>query len=367
MKTGISNISHNNLPSNNSYYAKHAGGGFNTLVQSSTAIHQNKKRQSVKVAGKGANSADQKTLKKWAKRKIITIVLVLNLVDVARRKGNIEQVQKYWNTYHCLTKLYESGNRLHGDYCKNRICSLCCAIRKAELINKYLPILSNWNGCYFVTLTIKAIPAKKLTRYVKGLLKVFAQIIQKYRKRNERGNGIRLQGIRSLECNFNAKTRTYNPHFHIIVRTKRMAEILHQEWIKRFARKHVYHGAQHMRKVENMERDLVELIKYGSKIFTEPDLQQKSKKKISHYVYVSALHNILTAMNRRRIFDRFGFNLTPKIKVNQVRTLFNWDNWVYKSKLCDWVNLETGEMLSGYNLGKDLMLILRHNIDTRTE
>jgi plasmid rolling circle replication initiator protein Rep len=33
-------------------------------------------------------------------------------------------------------------------------------------------------------------------------------------------------GIKSLECNFNPKTRTYNAHFHFIVPSKEIAEML---------------------------------------------------------------------------------------------------------------------------------------------
>ena len=99
------------------------------------------------------------------------------------------------------------------------------------MINRYLPVLETWEDCHFVTLTIKAIPAIELPRYCKGLLKVFAQIVEKYRTRSKRGKGIALVGIRSLECNFNPNTRTYNPHFHVLVKTKEMAEILIHEWL----------------------------------------------------------------------------------------------------------------------------------------
>ena len=37
--------------------------------------------------------------------------------------------------------------------------------------------------------------------------------------------------------------------------------------------------AQHKRKVEDLEHDLIEIIRYGSKIFTEPDVKNKSNHK----------------------------------------------------------------------------------------
>ena len=50
---------------------------------------------------------------------------------------------------------------------------------------------------------------------------------------------------------------------------------------------------------------LIEVVKYGSKIFTEPDPNKKNRKKITRYVYISALYNILSAMRNIHLFDRF--------------------------------------------------------------
>lgn len=72
--------------------------------------------------------------------------------------------------------------------------------------------------------------------------------------------------------------------------------------------------AQHSRKVENTERDLIEIIKYGSKIFTEPALNNKMKGRGNAKIYVSALDNIFKAMRGLRIFERFGFNLPRTTK-----------------------------------------------------
>ncbi len=38
-------------------------------------------------------------------------------------------------------------------------------------------------------------------------------------------------GIKSLECNFNPITKKYNPHLHLIVASKEMADILIKEWL----------------------------------------------------------------------------------------------------------------------------------------
>jgi hypothetical protein len=129
--------------------------------------------------------------------------MILALVDVARQKKAFEREKQYWNTYHCLNCAQSFQGRLYGKYCKNRFCTLCLCIRKADILNRYLPVLKKWKEAYFVKLTVKAIPAKWLRSVIKHLIKGLQRIIDKYRKRNQRRKGIKLIGIRSLECNFN--------------------------------------------------------------------------------------------------------------------------------------------------------------------
>ena len=157
--------------------------------------------------------------------------MVLNLIAIAEKKGELEKAKSFWNTYHCQSRLVTFEGRYYGKYCKNRFCLLCCSIRKAEIINRYYPVLKDWPEPYFVTLTVRAYPLKSLKVMVRGMVKAFKQITGRYRKMNQRGNTVQLMGIKSLECNFNPVRRTYNPHFHIIVPSKEIAEILVKEWL----------------------------------------------------------------------------------------------------------------------------------------
>ncbi len=339
-------------------------GLLDTLAQRRTGVESPLHNIPIVVSGLGSDLHNTGALFGRAKRKKITQAMVLSLIDVATKKNKPDRVRTYWNTYHCQSRIITANDRLHGKYCKNRFCTLCSSIRKANLINKYYPYIQTWEDSHFLTLTVKAIPAKELPRYCKGMLKLFAKIIDKHRKRGKRGKGIALEGIRSLECNFNPKARTYNPHFHVLVRSRQMAEAIKQEWLIRFPKVHARPYAQHIRKVEDMTKDLIETIKYGSKIFTEPDLRRKEAKGESRYVYVSALDNILTAMAGRRIFDRFGFNLPPKeSKSPNERHLIEYNIWSYEPRTSDWVNLETGETLTGFLPSKELSILLKTQID----
>lgn len=51
-----------------------------------------------------------------------------------------------------------------------------------------------------------------------------------------------------------------------------------------------------MRPVRDLESGLIEVIKYGAKIFTEPDLDNKMQGDITSTIYADALYNIFDGM-----------------------------------------------------------------------
>ena len=341
-------------------------GSFNTLAQNGTNAVE---KPVAILAGKGSELSDKHALKCRAKRKVMTQAMVLGLLDANNNKADNRDWRKsYWNTYHCQGRVFTADGKLHGTYCKNKFCTLCCSIRKALIINHYLPVICTWTEAHFVTLTIKAVRDKKLRDALRSILRCFHWITEKYRKRYNRGNGIVLRGIKSLECNFNPERQTYNPHLHLIVENKEMADIFIAEWLQRWGAKWTYKKAQHSRKVENTVRDLIEIIKYGSKIFTEPDLTNKMKRHGKVKIYVSALDNIFKAMRGLRIFERFGFNLSkayPKAEASKV--VREYEEWVFKAEEFDWVNPENEARLSNYEPAAELVQVLTNCIDTSSE
>ncbi len=114
-----------------------------------------------------------------------------------------------------------------------------------------------------------------------------------------------------MECNFNPKARTYNPHFHLIVTRQWAAKAIIGEWLACWTPKVAIQGAQHSRPVKDRKKNLVEIIKYSTKIFTEPDTQRKNSKKGKPTISDLAMDNIYKATKGLRIFDRFGFNALP--------------------------------------------------------
>lgn len=295
--------------------------------------------------------------------------MVLGLVDASQKFGSPEMRKGYWNTYHCQNRVYTVNGRVYGKYCKNRFCTLCCANRKADIINRYLPIVQIWEKPCLVTLTIKSVPHYRLSVVMKSMLKEFRAIVETYRKRNQRGKGIRLVGIRSLESNYNPTRKTYNPHFHCIVANMEMAEILVKEWQQRSKKSWTHSQAQNITPVFNSLSALIEVVKYGSKIFTEPDVNKKAAGKGSEKIYVAALNNIFNAMKGLRIFERFGFDL-PKhdiIKTIPSSVVQDYCEWFFHPKYFDWLNIENGHNLTDYHPLKELLRLLENNIDFELE
>lgn len=155
----------------------------------------------------------------------------------------------------------------------------------------------------------------------------------------------------------------------MIVPSKEIAELLKKECLHTWkSNKTLFtaHYAQHIRPVENLERDLIEIIKYGNKIFTEPDLKTKSKKENTIRIYAYALDNIFSALKGKRIFDRLGFNVSNQLpKKRNLKRLTDFEEWEFPANATDWINSEIGECLTGYIKSPELSYLLDECIDTK--
>jgi hypothetical protein len=319
--------------------------------------------------GNGSDLNNPKAIERRARCKTITQALMLRLIDVATKRGATDRIKAYWNTYYCQNKITTANGKIHTTYCKNRFCSYCCGVRKADLIHNYLPIVQSWQEPYFLTLTVKAVPAYQLPATIKEMNRVFRLIKAKHYKRSQRGTGKELIGLKTLECNFSAKNKTYNPHLHLLVSSKATAVLLIKEWLAMWGSKFTHRDAQHYRKVGDREKDLIEVIKYEAKIFTEPDGKRSRGKNGSAKIYARALDNIYTAMKGLRIVDRFGFNLPKGSKRKKVdsQLVDDYHKWTYHPKSRDWLSEEHESTLTGFTQPQQLIDILELNIDIDLE
>ena len=118
--------------------------------------------------------------------------------------------------------------------------------------------------------------------------------------------------------------------------------------------------------LRNKETDLVEIIKYGSKIFTDPDGKKRRDKRGSVKIYVRALDNIYAAMKGEHLTDRFGFNLPKKAKKEKSKEILTSDyiRWEYDLKSRDWLSEDYESTLTAFVPDAGLESILENYIDT---
>lgn len=120
--------------------------------------------------------------------------------------------------------------------------------------------------------------------------------------------------------------------------------------------------------VTNNEKTLIEIVKYGSKIFTEPGVNKKAEN-CNRNIYPAALNNIFVAMKGLRIFERFGFDLPKEDSIEKISPSIvkDFDEWNFDIPKSDWINSNSEEKLSNYIPLPQLLELLNYRVDTTLE
>ncbi len=147
-----------------------------------------------------------------------------------------------------------------------------------------------------------------------------------------------------------------------------MAEIIRTEWLELCHHMpYASFKAQKIDKVYNKEKAMIELVKYGSKVFTKIDPNDKSKK-ADRRVYLVAHDNIIAAMKGLRVFDRFGFNLPKQEKTRHgSRVVKGVKVYDFKLENFAWLNILTDEFLVDYIPDFDVNDLRENKIDIDLE
>jgi hypothetical protein len=278
----------------------------------------------------------ERDLLKKAKRKALTTVLSLKLMSL--KNGN---EKAYRNMYYCNSLLSQDGQELKTSYCKSRFCSVCNAIKTANLINGYLPELQNMANPHFMTLTIKAVGGKQLKPAIDRMQKDFRAILLNFAKYKK----LKIKAIRKLECNFNDEKKTFNPHFHLIIEGRDNAELLRAAWLELNPRSNL--KGQDIRPAD-MD-SMVELFKYATKIIT------KGK------IHIKAMDKIFSALRRKRVIQPIGIKKfvdeDEREKVIYTGLTEDQTQWSWEDGAFDWINTQTGECLTGFTPDIELKLL----------
>ena len=283
------------------------------------------------------------TLAKRARRHWLSYAVATALAEYGKSVSSPLE-RGYRNAIYCNGTLRQDAGKIVGKYCGNRWCLVCAAIRTARAWTAYKPTLDSWREAQFVTVTIRNIATDDLSLAMDEMLRAFTWVKRTMRERD----GIKLVGIRKLECTHNGDRDDFHPHFHCVFETRQMARLFVAYWLD-------YFTDRADRKGQNItpagKGTVAELFKYFTKLVTK-----------SQFIAPAALDTIFKAMKGRRVFQPFGFT-RARVDDDESEIILNrgtsaptrrdetieWD-WV--QSLNDWVDFSTGDCLTGYEPSK---------------
>lgn len=303
---------------------------------------------------KNPQTPKKKGLKK-ARKKYFSFGLAINL---AHKNPESSLYHSYINTLACAKHLVvDEHGKAHSKYCKNRWCPLCQSIRIAKLIEGYKEQLKEYPELYFVTLTRPTVTAE-------GLKEQRAKMYDSFKKIKDsmffrRG---KFSGIRKAECTIRPDGH-YHFHFHVFVNSKEAAHFMIKRWLELNPDSTV--SAQDIKKVDqSSDKSLLEIFKYFTKLLAKLKRDDGSEET---YISYTRLNVIFEFMRGQRVFQPFGslkpieedFNedeLEADLSIEQANSLWEWAT-------SDWYNIDTGEVLTGYEPASKLVDLLSHSED----
>lgn len=295
-----------------------------------------------------ARNQARETIRKRARSKYITMGLLEEL-------ESLDSPVPYSNARHCCEVVEQRDGKLTSNYCRCRWCLTCNRIRAGVRINRYLPVFEEWGrngGVNFVTLTVPNCKGSELSSTLDEMM----HKLKLCRKQIRRTRGLEYKGVRSIEVTFNSETETYHPHFHIAVCGRSAAIALKDEWLKRWPE--ASRRAQDVTEWDGDPGSLKELVKYPTKLMATADSEEQPPP--------DALDRIFRVLKGRHLFRPVGFeiadyheDLDPSVDLEEFEDVeaqvaaFSRPGekilWVWDEAVGDWVDEETGELLSGYD------------------
>ncbi len=319
--------------------------------KNSDRCDNNKNIEKRREGEKGTKPSPQKIIDKRAKRKGFSAVLAKKMIQYGEENDS-PMLKTYYNALSCCDTLIQEDGKLVTQHCKSRICVVCGAIRTAKAIDMYLPEIKKWDP-YLVTLTIPNVKEDVLSETLDEMLDNYRNAQRSIKRR------LPFKGIRKLEVTYNPKFNDYHGHFHSIVDGLAQAQMLREEWMIRNPNAKAI--AQDVRRCD--KKTLKEVFKYSMKILSSDEDESSDLQLYPHAVDV-----IVRALHRRRTYQSFGFRLPKKFDEDDfdgqaiqapdgnVETVAVW-NWI--QDVHNWVNKETGELLSNYKPSKRRLKFLK--------
>jgi len=309
--------------------------------------------------------AARKTMRKRARAKYLT-------EDLLEELEGMESPIPYGRARSCCSVVKQEDGELTTNYCRCRWCLVCNRIRMGSILNDYHPVLEMWDdeeGVYFVTLTTPNVDGENLREQVQEMKKQL-----RYCRRSIRETrGLGFRALENWEVTYSSERQDYNPHVHIAVRGKQQALALREEWLKRW--NGASEGGQDVRKWDGTKGGMKELAKYATKMVA-PGSEERPP--------TQALDTIFRALYRLNLINPTGFD-KQKEKERALRWLREMEtdpdstsdpeadeqeedpfqdlergvpayiqpeeDAIWEWNESDWVNAETGEVLTEHEPG----------------
>ena len=302
-------------------------GSSNPSLDKLELLNQNKHKH-----GK-LGALDKRVLSKYLTRQI-----VLPLINL-----HTDMERSYWTAFRCGNTMIQQGQKLITTYCKHRACITCNRIRTAELINGYYPQLKEFDYPQFVTLTRPNVRAYELRAEIETMIKIFSLIMRKAKR-----IGLCTKALRKLECTYNVRANTFNPHIHVISSNRELSTFILKEWLKR--NKNALRKAQNIKDAD--ENSIKELFKYFTKLVHMKYDERMNVSDITLQPY--GLDRMLSAIKGKRTFQAYGGIRLISEDIEKIESQdypeLEADNnlWNYYPVIHNYVNRE-GVVLSNIN------------------
>jgi hypothetical protein len=292
---------------------------------------------------KNQNPRAKKTRKKLVTQWINTPLMLLN-----------SPIKKYYErAYHCSSRLYQQGSKIHSRYCNSRTCISCNGIRTAAYIKHYGNELLSLTEPYFLTLTaptVQCYDSDTLRHFIDGREFVWRKIYENARV-GQKGI-VKLKGMRAMEITARPDDY-YHIHFHFIIDGFQNAVWVKSQWLKHYPSAN--EKAQAILPITS-KGGLLEVFKYGTKFIEKIDKIGKNGK-VEGYEKVPAERTdiIIQALNKKRLISTFGG--VRKMKDDDVNEMevesqidldVAYDIWEWYNDLEDWFSQGTGEKFSDF-------------------
>jgi hypothetical protein len=170
--------------------------------------------------------------------------------------------------------------------------------------------------------------------------------------------GTSFQALRKLECTFNPRRQDYHPHLHLVVDGGRdVADRMVERWLSKH-RASAVASAQDVRPLD--QGGLTEVFKYFSKLTCPVSNDAGHTRRI---VPVAPLDVIFRAMRGRRVFQPMGLSAANNEDAavldeedelgvlaagSATKRLGESVLWMWEQDAADWLEMSTGEALTGY-------------------